>query len=149
MRRFPGSRRWPHFGADALAAALAAAGVDYRHEPDLGGRRTPRPDSPHTGWRNAGFRGYADWMDGEAFRAALARVEAWSAERTVALMCAEAVPWRCHRRLIADALVARGHAVRDLYDAARAEPHALTPFATVLPGGAVRYGPVLLPGLGL
>lgn len=135
IRRFPGSRRHPQFGQEALAASLASAGIDYRHEPDLGGRRTPRPDSPHTAWRVAAFRGYADHMDTPEFAAALARLEEAAAERPTVILCAEALPQRCHRRLIADALLARGHEVVHLLAPGRAEPHVLHPDAQVLPGG--------------
>jgi uncharacterized protein (DUF488 family) len=139
VRRFPGSRRYPQFGQEALAASLAAAGIDYRHEPDLGGRRAPRPDSPHTAWRVAAFRGYADHMETPEFAAALARLEEAAAERPTAVLCAEALPQRCHRRLIADALVARGHEVVHLLAPGRAEPHALHPDARVLPDGRLLY----------
>jgi uncharacterized protein (DUF488 family) len=139
VRRFPGSRRHPQYGREALAAALAGAGIEYVHEPDLGGRRPARPDSPHTAWRVEAFRGYADYMDTPPFHAALARLIERGAARTTAILCAEAVPWRCHRRLIADALVARGVAVYDILSPGRAEPHALDPNARVLPGGRLRY----------
>jgi len=139
VRRFPASRRHPQFGRDALAAALAEAGIAYRHEPDLGGRRPPRPDSPNTAWRVAAFRGYADHMDSREFRAALERLLAGAAERPTAVMCAEAVPWRCHRRLIADALVARGIAVVHLLAPGRSDPHVLSPDARVLPDHRLVY----------
>jgi len=139
VRRFPGSRRHPQFGREALAASLAAAGIEYLHAPDLGGRRAPRPNSPNTGWRVAAFRGYADYMDAPEFQAALARLAAAAAERPTAILCAEAVPWRCHRRLIADALVARGVEVVHLLAASRREPHALHPDARRLPGGRLVY----------
>lgn len=139
VRRYPGSRRHPQFGRDTLAASLEAAGIEYIHEPDLGGRRPPRPDSPNTAWRNSGFRGYADYMATPAFRAALDRLIARGAERSTAVMCAEAVPWRCHRRLIADALVARGIPVRHTLGPERTEPHALHPDARVGPDGTVSY----------
>ncbi|HEX5759713.1 MAG TPA: DUF488 domain-containing protein [Thermoanaerobaculia bacterium] len=139
VRRFPASRRHPQFGREALAAALAAAGIEYRHEPDLGGRRAPRPDSPHTAWRVAAFRGYADHMETPEFAAALARLEALAAARRTAVLCAEALPHRCHRRLIADALVARGHEVVHLLAPGRAEQHALHPEARVLADGRLLY----------
>jgi uncharacterized protein (DUF488 family) len=137
VRRFPSSRRHPHFSGPALAAALQAKGIAYRHEPDLGGRRAPRPDSVNLGWRNEGFRGYADHMADPAFGAALARLRAEPGP--VAVMCAEAVPWRCHRQLIADALVARGIDVRHILGPGRAEEHRLTPGARIEPGGGVAY----------
>jgi uncharacterized protein (DUF488 family) len=139
VRRFPGSRRHPQFAREALAAALAGAGITYTHEPALGGRRAPRSDSPHTAWRNAGFRGYADHMETAEFRDALARLEALAAERPTAILCAEAVPWRCHRRLIADALLARGWDVAHLLAPGRSEPHVLHPEAQVLPDGRLLY----------
>jgi uncharacterized protein (DUF488 family) len=139
VRRFPGSRRHPQFGREALTAALAAAGIEYRHAPDLGGRRTPRPDSPNTAWRVAAFRGYADHMETPEFQAALGGLLAAAAERPTAILCAEAVPWRCHRRLIADALAARGVEVVHLLAPGRREPHALHPDARMLPGGRLVY----------
>lgn len=139
VRRFPGSRRHPQFGSEALARSLRGAGIGYRHEPDLGGRRTPRPDSPNTAWRNASFRAYADHMDSAEFRAALDRLAADSRERPTTVMCAEAVPWRCHRRLIADALVARGVPVLDVLAPGDTRPHALHPDAVVLPDARLVY----------
>ena len=107
VRRFPGLWLHPHFGSGAeLAGSLREAGIEYRHEPDLGGRRDPRPDLPNTAWRNASFRAYADHMDSPEFRAALGRLLADAEARATTVMCAEAVPWRCHRNLIADALIA-------------------------------------------
>jgi uncharacterized protein (DUF488 family) len=139
VRRFPGSRRHPQFGREALAGALAAAGIEYVHAPDLGGRRTPRPDSPNTAWRVAAVRGYADDMDSLEFLAALSRLAAAAAERPTVILCAEAVPWRCHRRLIADALVARGVPVVHLLAPGRSEPHTLHPDARPLPDGRLVY----------
>jgi uncharacterized protein (DUF488 family) len=139
VRRYPGSRRYPQYGADALAAALAAAGIAYRHEADLGGRRRPAPDSPNTFWRNAQFRGYADHLGTDPARAALDRVAAEGAVRAIALLCAEAVPWRCHRQLIADALVIRGVEVRHILGPGRAARHVLSPGARVEPGGRLVY----------
>lgn len=135
VRRFPASRRHPHFSRDALEAALAGAGIQYIHEPDLGGRRTARPGSPHTAWRVEAFRGYADHMETAAFQAALERLIRLSGEKTTAILCAEAVPWRCHRRLISDALTARGIEVRHILGPGRADPHELDPNAHVLDGG--------------
>ena len=139
VRRFPASRRHPQFSRDALEAALAAAGIAYRHEPDLGGRRTPSPTSPHTSWRVAAFRGYADHMETPEFAAALARLIGLAEGQRVAILCAEAVPWRCHRRLIADALVARGLEVRHVIGRGAASPHALDANARVLAGGRLLY----------
>jgi uncharacterized protein (DUF488 family) len=139
VRTFPGSRRHPQFGREALAAALAEAGIAYSHHPALGGRRRPRPDSPNGAWRNEGFRGYADHMASEEFHEALDALVALASHEPVAIMCAEAVPWRCHRNLIADALVVRGVEVRHILDA-RSDPHRLTRFAVVR-HGRVEYPP--------
>ena len=139
VRRYPGSRRYPHFAKEALSASLAEHGIGYLHEPDLGGRRRPRADSPHTFWRSASFRAYADYMETEPFQQALARLIAESQQRTAAIMCAEAVPWRCHRQLIADSLVAHGHDVLDILSATRADPHQLNPAAQLLPSGQLLY----------
>ena len=98
VRRYPASRRHPHFAREALAGALAAAAIAYRHEPDLGGRRAPRGDSANVGWKDAGFRGYADHMATTAFRAALERLIEFAEARPTAILCAEAVPSRCHRQ---------------------------------------------------
>src|SRR6185295_8246212 len=103
VRRYPASRRHPQFSREALAASLARAGIEYVHEPDLGGRRAARPDSQHTAWRVEAFRGYADHMETPEFKAALERLQRRAAETPTAILCAEAVPWRCHRRLISDA----------------------------------------------
>ncbi len=138
VRVAPSSRRFPHFTAASLQAALRAVGISYRHLKDLGGWRRPRPDSPHTGWRSPGFRGYADHMETPQFALALEEVLARARTDVVALMCAEAVPWRCHRQLVADALLARGVEVVHIRDRARSEPHRLTPFAR-LEGTRVVY----------
>ena len=140
VRRFPGSRRHPQFGKDALAAALADAGVDYVHEEELGGRReAAAADSPNRAWRNASFRAYADHTASPSFQTALDRLLALAAERSTAIMCAEAVPWRCHRQLIADAAVARGWRVLHILSTGRADPHELHPDARVLPDRTVVY----------
>ncbi len=132
VRRFPGSRRQPHFSQDALREALAGRGIGYTHFPGLGGRRgKPADDSPNTAWRVASFAAYADYMATDAFAEGLAALETLAAERRTAMMCSEAVPWRCHRRLIADALIVRGWDVLDLITPGRVEPHALTDFACV------------------
>ena len=139
VRRFPGSRRHPQFGSAELARTLREAGIEYRHEPDLGGRRHPRPDSPNTAWRSASFRAYADHMDSPEFRAALDRLAEDSARTPAVVMCAEAVPWRCHRNLIADALLARGIPVLDVLGPGKTVPHAINPLAVVLAGGRLVY----------
>jgi uncharacterized protein (DUF488 family) len=139
VRRFPGSRRYPHFGGPALARSLADAGIAYAHEPDLGGRRDPVPDSPNAAWRVAAFRGYADHMATPAFRAGLDRVLALSAKGRPVILCAEGVPWRCHRQLIADALVARGVAVRHILGPGQERAHELNPSARPGPDGVLVY----------
>jgi uncharacterized protein (DUF488 family) len=130
VRRFPASRRHPHFTAEALAATLEREHVRYDWIPALGGRRAPRPGSPHIGWRVEGFRAYADHMETEEFASGLATLLALAAARTTAIMCAEALPWRCHRRLLADALVVRGVDVLNIRTGT-CEPHHLTPFLRV------------------
>ena len=129
VRRFPASRRHPHFAREPLAAALAARSVAYTWLPALGGRRDPRPDSPHGAWRNASFRAYADHMGSAEFREGLDALLRVATDRRAAIMCAEAVPWRCHRQLIADVLVVRGVEVRHATGRGGAHLHRLTPFA--------------------
>jgi len=142
VRRFPGSRRNPWFGQDPLREALARAGIDYVHLSALGGRRgRPAPDSPNGAWRVEAFRAYADRMAEPEWRDALTELDALARERTVAVMCAEAVPWRCHRRLIADALVVRGREVRHILGRDRADPHELHEAARVRPDGTLVYPP--------
>jgi len=137
VRTAPGSRRLPEFGRAPLTAALPSRGLVYVHLPELGGFRRPRPDSRNTAWRNESFRGYADYMEGPEFRAGLERllglrqVGGGRSPREVAMMCAEAVPWRCHRSLIADSLLVRGVTVQHILGAGRLQPHTLTPFARV------------------
>jgi uncharacterized protein (DUF488 family) len=131
VRRFPASRRHPQFTREALARALAESGLQYDWLPALGGRRAARADSPHTGWRVEGFRGYADHMETAEFASGLAALLDLARARPTAVMCAEAVPWRCHRQLIADALVVRGVDVRHVLGATAVEAHRLTPFARV------------------
>lgn len=140
VRRFPGSRRHPHFASEALAATLERAGIDYLHEPDLGGyRKSSRRDSPNGAWRSAGFQAYADYMDSTEFRDALARTLERAREDKTVIMCAEAVPWRCHRRLISDAAVARGFEVRHILGPGRSETHELNPAARILDGDRLIY----------
>ena len=134
VRRFPGSRRHPHFGREQLEALLRARGIGYVWMPDLGGRRRPRKDSPHTGWRVEGFRGYADYMETEEFRTALSRLLDVAGPARTATMCAEQPWWQCHRRLIADALLARGHEVMHIESATKASPHRLVPPAHMIRG---------------
>ena len=131
VRKIPQSRHNPQFGRERLAESLHTAGIQYTHMPGLGGLRRPRPDSVNAGWRNTGFRGYADYMQTPAFEASLAECIQFATEEQVALMCAEAVPWRCHRSLIADALLVRGIDVAEITSGTRARPHVLTPWARV------------------
>lgn len=130
VRAFPGSRRYPWYNRESLAAELAQRGIAYSHHPELGGRRSPLPNSLNKAWRNHGFRGYADLMETPAFDAALESLIAQATRAPTVLMCAEAVPWRCHRQLIADALVARGVAVQHILDS-RISAHTMTRFAAV------------------
>jgi uncharacterized protein (DUF488 family) len=139
VRRYPASRRHPQFARDALSAALQGIGIAYRHEPDLGGRRTARRDSGNTAWRTPGFRGYADYMETPTFQRALAGLIDVARARPTAILCAEAVPWRCHRQLIADSLVARGERVGHILSAAPVDSHALSAHAQVCPEGLLRY----------
>ncbi len=138
IRTVPRSRHNPQFNRDELPASLAPYGLAYEHRSALGGLRHARPDSPNTAWENASFRGYADYMLTEEFAAALQELIDTSQAETVAIMCAEAVPWRCHRRMVADALVARGIEVFHIYTAAKVEAHRLTPWARI-DGTAVSY----------
>ncbi|GBD10035.1 hypothetical protein HRbin22_02298 [Candidatus Thermoflexus japonica] len=140
VRRFPASRRHPHFCGPALAAALADVGIGYLHLPELGGRRVPRPDSPHIAWRTPGFRGYADHMESEDFRRGLERVIEEAGRSRTALMCAERFPWRCHRRLIADALTVRGVRVEHILDQDRWVLHQLPPWARLEEGRLIYAG---------
>jgi uncharacterized protein (DUF488 family) len=140
VRIMPASRRLPHFSLASLADALPRQGIGYVHLKDLGGRRRPAPDSPNGGWTNPGFRGYADYMQTDRFDAALRALEGLAAERRTAVMCAEALWWRCHRRLIADALVARGRRVHHIGADGSLDEHRLTSFAEVH-DGRVRYPP--------
>ncbi|MGE5625932.1 MAG: DUF488 family protein [Bacillota bacterium] len=131
VRTVPRSRHNPQYNADALQKSLAAAGIAYRHLPALGGLRRPRKDSVNQGWKNDSFRGYADYMQTPEFEAALAELMALSEEETVCILCAEAVPWRCHRSLIGDALSVRGVEVRHIMGPGKLQTHRLTPFAQV------------------
>jgi uncharacterized protein (DUF488 family) len=119
----------PHFARAALERSLPAHGIEYAHMPELGGLRKPRPDSINLGWRNVSFRGYADYMQTDEFWRAIERLTSLAARATI--MCAEAVPWRCHRSLVADALVVRGVEVRHITGRSEPARHSLTPFARV------------------
>ena len=129
VRTIPGSRHNPQFNTDTLTLSLRDAGLQYRHLPELGGLRKPKKDSINEGWRNASFRGYADYMQTDESWSALEELMADSRLQPTAIMCAEAVPWRCHRSLIADALVSRGWDVRHIMSPDTATSHILTSFA--------------------
>jgi uncharacterized protein (DUF488 family) len=131
IRTMPRSRRHPQFGREALAATLGDAGIAYRHLPALGGLRRPAPDSSNTAWQHPSFRGYADYMGTDAFKAGLDGLLGWAAAAPTAIMCAEALWWRCHRRLIADALVARSIPIVHILASGALAPHELTPFARI------------------
>jgi uncharacterized protein (DUF488 family) len=131
VRTIPRSRHNPQFNLDTLQVSLAAAGIDYLHMAGLGGLRHTRADSPNVGWHNVSFRGFADYMESAEFAESVARVVELARPRQCALMCAEAVPWRCHRSLIADALLVRGVRVEDIIGAHGRKAHALTSFAHV------------------
>jgi uncharacterized protein (DUF488 family) len=138
IRTVPRSRTNPQFNQDALPKTLARADLRYVHLPRLGGLRRARKDSPNGAWRNASFRGYADYMQTDEFARGLEELRALTGDGPLALMCAEAVRWRCHRSLVADALYARGVVAQHITSRTRAEPHKLTPFA-VLHGRQVLY----------
>jgi len=138
VRTFPSSRRYPHFNRESLAVTLPQQGIAYVHLPALGGRRRPRPDSVNVAWRNDGFRGYADHMATAEFKSGIDRLIDLASRANTTVMCAEAVPWRCHRNLISDALLARGAEVLHIMDA-KTELHTLTRFAWI-EDGEVRYG---------
>lgn len=129
VRTVPRSRHNPQFNMNALTVALQTAGINYTHVPGLGGLRHTRPESPNGGWRNASFRGYADYMQTPEFAGNVEQVATLAAHERCALMCAEAVPWRCHRSLIADALTVRGIRVEDIIGAHERRLHVLTPWA--------------------
>ena len=140
VRIHPGSRRLPQFNQLELDEALAAESIRYEHFEELGGRRRPQPDTPNTGWETEAFRGYADHMESEEFAAGLERLLALAGEKRTAVMCAEALWWRCHRRLLSDALLVRGWNVRHIGADGHLSEHRLTPFA-VADGVHVRYPP--------
>ena len=134
VRRFPGSRKHPHFNQAELSKSLAEVDVEYEFFPELGGRRKPRADSPNTAWRNESFRAYADYMETEEFRAGIERLLAVANERRVAVMCSEAVWWRCHRSLIADYLKAAGIEVQHILSPKKSELHPYTAAARLVEG---------------
>jgi uncharacterized protein (DUF488 family) len=139
VRSFPGSKRYPQFNKEALAKSPQEHGIHYEHFAELGGRRKPRPDSRNIAWRNASFRGYADYMETEEFRRGVDRlVDLAKSAGSTAIMCAEAVWWRCHRALISDYLKARGIDVIHILDANKTEPHPFTSSAHIV-DGALSY----------
>jgi uncharacterized protein (DUF488 family) len=134
VRRYPGSRRWPHFARESLARALEGRGLVYVWLPALGGRRTPSPQSPNTAWRSAAFRGYADYMATEAFAEGLDRLVNLASGLRVAVMCAESLWWRCHRGLIADVLRWLGFDVIHILGPGSTAPHPYTAAARIVRG---------------
>jgi uncharacterized protein (DUF488 family) len=131
IRTVPQSRRNPQFNRDALPEPLERVGIDYLHMPELGGLRHPRPDSRNGAWRNDSFRGYADYMQTPEFAAAIEKLIELGGREQTAIMCAEAVPWRCHRSLVSDALMARGVVVEDIIAGTGRKTHKITPFAQI------------------
>jgi uncharacterized protein (DUF488 family) len=144
VRSLPGSKRFPQFNREALADSLGKSGIRYEHFPELGGRRKPKKDSRNMAWRNASFRGYADYMETEEFRHGMERLLRLAKEAgPTAIMCAEAVWWRCHRALISDYLKAHGIAVMHIVDASKTEPHPFTSAARI-ENGNLSYRAALL-----
>lgn len=140
IRTIPKSRHNPQFGQEALEEAMTAAGIHYVYLKDLGGLRSSRKDSPNTGWRNKSFRNYADHMQTDAFKEGLKQLLELGEEHPTAIMCAEAVPWRCHRSLVGDALLVRGVTVLDIIGDGAPRPEKLTSFA-VVDGQEITYPP--------
>ena len=140
VRTIPASRRMPHFAKAALERSLPARSISYFHMPALGGLRKPEAESVNTGWRNTGFRGYADHMRKEEFWCAVSDLETLAGARRTALMCAEALPWQCHRSLLSDALTVQRIEVRHITGPGEPALHRLTPFA-VVEGGRITYPP--------
>jgi uncharacterized protein (DUF488 family) len=140
VRRFPGSRRYPHFNQEALADLLGKAGVQYVHFPELGGKRPTRADSHNTGWQNLSFRGYADHMETPEFHAGLDQLKNFARSHRTAIMCAEVLWWQCHRRLISDALKAQGAKVLHILSLQKVEEHPFTSPARIV-NGRLAYPP--------
>jgi len=139
VRRFPGSRRLPHFNQENLAKSLADAGIDYAHFPELGGRRKALPHSPNNAWRNEAFKGYADFMMTPEFRAGIERLLLSAQARRTVIMCAEALWWQCHRSMISDYLKAGGHTVMHIMSVTKTEEHPFTSAARIV-NGKLSYG---------
>jgi len=146
VRSFPGSRKFPHFNAEAMAVSLPAVGIEYIPFKQLGGRRKVRKDSPHTVWRNESFRGYADYMDTDDFRKAIDELFKLAASKRTAIMCSEAVWWRCHRSMISDYLKSIGVLVIHIMAPGKTEEHPYTS-AAKLNDGKLVYGPAKEGGL--
>jgi uncharacterized protein (DUF488 family) len=134
VRSFPGSRRYPQFNKENLQASLAAKGIEYIHLPELGGRRRARPDSINMSWRNESFRGYADYMETAGFEVGISKLLELTADRRTAIMCAEALWWRCHRSLISDYLKVKGIEVFHITSGGKTEPHPYTSAASIVNG---------------
>ncbi len=134
IRRFPGSRRHPHFNKEELAKSVRSSGIEYHHFEGLGGRRNPRPDSVNTGWRHAAFRGYADYMETPDFKREVGHLIEMAHSQRLAYMCSEAVWWSCHRRLVSDYLKARGWTVMHIMNMNKAEEHPWTSPARLIEG---------------
>ena len=144
VRAWPGSKRYPQFNKEALAESLNAHGIRYEHFPELGGKRQSKPDSRNTAWRNASFRGYADYMETQQFQNGIERLrDVGMKTGATAIMCAEAVRWRCHRSLIADCLKSRGMEVMHILGANKVEPHPYTSAARIV-NGELSYSSELL-----
>jgi uncharacterized protein (DUF488 family) len=143
IRSFPGSNRYPHFNKEALEVSLPAAGIQYLHLKDLGGRRKAQPDSTNTGWRHAAFRGYADYMETTSFHKAIKQLEHLASNQRVAYMCSEAVWWRCHRSLVSDYLKHADWTVMHIMGAGKEEPHRYTAPARIEDGRLVYSQPSL------
>lgn len=139
VRHFPGSRKYPHFNVEPLRYALHDAGVGYEPFAELGGRRKVLPDSSNTAWRHPAFRGYADYMQTDAFRAGIERLKSLASRQRTAIMCAEAVWWRCHRRIIADYLLSAGVPVAHIMGPGKVVAASLTPGAHPVAGGQILY----------
>lgn len=134
VRSFPGSRRYPHFNKKELEQSLAAVNIHYHHSPDLGGRRRPNPESKNTAWKNASFRAYADHLEGAEFKEGITELVKLAGEERTAVMCAEALWWKCHRSLIADYLKSTGFEVVHIADEVHTEIHPYTSAARIVKG---------------
>jgi uncharacterized protein (DUF488 family) len=134
VRSFPGSRRYPHFNKQELARNLEQVGISYAHNPQLGGRRRPSPNSKNSAWQNASFRAYADHMEGNEFKQGIEQLLEVASKKRTAIMCAEALWWRCHRSLVSDFLKSQGHAVFHIIDGKKTEAHPYTSAARIVSG---------------